>query len=644
MGRENPKQIAHYQLKEILGEGGFGIVYRAWDPRLETDVALKMPKLDGVDDDQAERIVARFLREARAAARLPPHTNLCPVREVGEDQGRHYVVMAYIHGRPLSKAIRPLEVDRALRLVRKIARAMQVAHDHGVVHRDLKPANIMLVDGSQPVIMDFGLALRIDIKESDPTTKGRVIGTPAYMSLEQIEGRSERIGPPSDIYSLGVILYELLTGHFPFDGTLVQMVGKIIKGETKTPSYWNPQVTRDVSDACMKAMARDSKDRFESMNEFALALSDCIKARQSDPDTGGSGLPSLGRARRGETSPASTAAESRLDFSAVEDSKAAARSEYQGETQFSPQLRSAPYDREVAWTLQEEWAAWLGRPMHQTNAVQMDLVLIPPGEFVMGSPESELERSEEEIQHRVRITQPFYLGAYPVTQAEFARVMHANPSQFNEEELGHQTSRFPVEMVSWYDCLDFCNKLSARDGRPPYYSLTLVKLDERGFIKWASVEELGGVGYRLPTEAEWEYACRAGTQTATAFGDTLSSTQANFNGNSPYGQAIRGPYLGRTSSVGCYPSNQFDLHDMHGNVWEWCWDGSDEDYYRVSPVDDPKGPREAVNRVIRGGCWRDRGAGTPGGSGFCRSAARHHCSPVVRLGVLGFRVAVSPRQ
>jgi formylglycine-generating enzyme required for sulfatase activity len=220
--------------------------------------------------------------------------------------------------------------------------------------------------------------------------------------------------------------------------------------------------------------------------------------------------------------------------------------------------------------------------------------------------------------------------------------MNCNPSQFNAEDRGHPTGRFPVEMVSWYDCLDFCNKLSARDGRPPYYSLTLERRDERHFIKWARVEVLGGVGYRLPTEAEWEYACRAGTQSATAFGNALSSTQANFNGLSPYGQAVRGPYLGRTSSVGCYPANSFHLHDMHGNVWEWCWDGFDEDYYRSSPKEDPKGPSDAANRVIRGGCWRDRGAGAPGGSGFCRSAARHHCSPVVRLGVLGFRVAVSP--
>lgn len=635
MGRAMPKQIAHYKLKEVLGEGGFGIVYRAWDSQLETHVAIKMPKVGGLDADQARRVIARFQREARAAARLPPHTNLCPVREVGEDGGQHYVVMAFIHGRPLSHAFRPLPVDHALRLVRKIARAMQVAHDHGVVHRDLKPSNIMLVDGSQPVVMDFGLALRMDVEEPEKTTVGRVLGTPAYMSLEQIEGRANRMGPQSDIYSLGVILYELLTGRVPYEGNLVQMVGKIIKGEAITPSRWNPEISPDVEHACLKAMAREVRDRFPTMNEFALALSDCITARQLAADS--VEVPPLPTDR-----PHFPPTKTRMDFTDSQEAQLTPLGSTSDETIGSPRPNEVPFDRETAWESQERWAKYLGRPVHHTNAIQMDLVLIPPGHFTMGSPETEPERSEEETPHPVQITQPFYLGVYPVTQAEFFRVMNCNPSQFHPDELGHETDRFPVEMVSWYDGLEFCNKLSARDGRPPYYALTLIQLDERGFIKWAQVEVLGGVGYRLPTEAEWEYACRAGTETATAFGDALSSMQANFNGNSPYGTALRGPYLGRTSSVGCYPANQFDLHDMHGNVWEWCWDGSNETYYQQSPQEDPKGPEDADTRVIRGGCWRDRGAGAPGGSGFCRSAARHHCSPVVRLGVLGFRVAVSP--
>lgn len=640
MGRDFPSQIAHYKLKEVLGEGGFGIVYRAWDTQLETNVAIKMPKLHDVDPEHAKRLIARFLREARAAARLPPHTNLCPVREVGEFQGLHYVVLAYIQGKPLSLAIKPLDIEYAMRLIRKIARAMQVAHDNGVVHRDLKPSNIMMVDGYQPVVLDFGLALRMDVEESDRTPAGNTMGTPAYMSPEQIEARSEQIGPPCDVYSLGVIFYELLTAHTPYEGNLFQIISKSTRGDFPLPSQWNNAVTREVEAVCLKAMHRDLSVRYKSMNEFALALTESLSLRERVKE----------KEREKQPAPESVAVPSKrkapLKYHVKGRSEEAVTppAGSDDETLGSPNPAKAPFDREKAWNCQEQWSKYLRRPVHLTNAVQMELVLIPPGEFTMGSPENEPERTDEEVPHAVQITQPFYLGVYPVTQEEFIKVMNCNPSQFNEEDRGHPTGRFPVEMVSWYDCLDFCNKLSARDGRPPYYSLTLERRDERHFIKRAEVEVLGGVGYRLPTEAEWEYACRAGSETATAFGNALSSTQANFNGLSPYGQAVRGPYLGRTSSVGCYPANSFHLHDMHGNVWEWCWDGFDEDYYKNSPKDDPKGPLDAANRVIRGGCWRDRGSGAPGGSGNCRSAARHYCSPVVRLGVLGFRVAVSTQR
>ncbi len=427
MGRDFPDQIAQYQLKEVLGEGGFGIVYRAWDSVLETHVAVKFPKLGDLNEKQSHQLIARFLREARAAARLPPHTNLCPVREVGKYRGQHYVVLAFIQGKTLSAVNRSLEIDEVLRLVRKIARAMQVAHDNDVVHRDLKPANIMLVDDHQPVVMDFGLALRIDVEETDKTEAGNVMGTPAYMSPEQIEGRPNRVGPRSDIYSLGIILYELLTGHKPYEGTLVQIVGKIIKGEAYLPpSQWNPAIPNDVEAVCLKAMAWKMADRFQSMNEFALALTDCLSRASAE-------VPPL--------PPGPDSA-----------------------TQVCPLPNQAPFDRGVAWDSQERWAKYLGGPVQRTNAIQLDLMLIPPGEFWMGSPETELERSEEEFSHRVLISEPFYLGAYPVTQAEYAKVMGCAPSQFNKETLGHETGRFPVEMVSWYDCLDFCNKLQ-RTGR-----------------------------------------------------------------------------------------------------------------------------------------------------------------------------------
>ncbi|HQU45660.1 MAG TPA: SUMF1/EgtB/PvdO family nonheme iron enzyme, partial [Pirellulales bacterium] len=227
-------------------------------------------------------------------------------------------------------------------------------------------------------------------------------------------------------------------------------------------------------------------------------------------------------------------------------------------------------------------------PRDVTNSIGMKLRLIPAGRFWMGSPESEVERGGGERRHQVRITRPFYLGVYEVTQAEYKRVMGDNPSDFSSGGKaavlvsGLDTRRFPVENVSWDDATDFCEKLSDRAG-----------------------ERAAGRRYRLPTEAEWEYACRAGTTTPFHFGGELSGRGANCNGNYPYGTSVKGPYLGRTTTVGSYRdrANAFGLYDMHGNVWEWCADWYDSKYYDDSAADDPQGPAAGSFRVIRGGGW-----------------------------------------
>lgn len=199
------------------------------------------------------------------------------------------------------------------------------------------------------------------------------------------------------------------------------------------------------------------------------------------------------------------------------------------------------------------------------NGLKMKLAYIPAGEFLMGSPETEKDRDEYEHQHRVRITKPFYLGVYPVTQSEYERVMGKNPSWFSGSGLGKDkvagmdTSRFPVEEVSWDDGMDFCRKLTE---------------SERGAGRLGGEEK-----YTLPTEAQWEYACRAGTTTAYNVGDTISTKDANFGvvSNEPGA-------LGRTTAVGIYKPNAWGLYDMHGNVWQWCADWYDEKYYENSPT------------------------------------------------------------
>jgi len=217
----------------------------------------------------------------------------------------------------------------------------------------------------------------------------------------------------------------------------------------------------------------------------------------------------------------------------------------------------------------------------------------------------------------VEITKPFYLGVYEVTQRQYRAIMGKNPSHFcaggpfasNVKDL--DTDDFPVETVSWAEAVEFCKKLSALTG-----------------------ERAAGRVYRLPREAEWEYACRGGASSsaAVAFGNSLSSTQANFDGNIPYGGAEKGRRLKRTCRVGSYKPNAFGLYDMHGNVCEWCADWYDEGYYKTGPPRDPAGPVTGSVRVFRGGSWDDYGW-------FCRSASRRH-SPGERFNHVGFRVAL----
>lgn len=220
-----------------------------------------------------------------------------------------------------------------------------------------------------------------------------------------------------------------------------------------------------------------------------------------------------------------------------------------------------------------------------TNSIGMRFALIPAGVFEMGQSDGD---DHEKPVHRVRISQPFYLGVHEVTQSQYERVMGTNPSWFSkwrggkDKVSGLDTSNSPVESVSWDDAQDFCKKLSALTG-----------------------EQTNRRQYRLPTEAEWEYACRAGTKTKFHFGDVSNGDKANVNGNYPEGTTTKGPYLERTTSVGQYAPNAFGLYDMLGNVWEWCEDGFDEKTYskRSGLTTDPLVKSASEYRVLRGGMW-----------------------------------------
>lgn len=252
------------------------------------------------------------------------------------------------------------------------------------------------------------------------------------------------------------------------------------------------------------------------------------------------------------------------------------------------------------------------------NELKLELVWCGPGTFTMGSPSEETVYRQNERQVEVTLTHGFWIGKYEVTQAEWQRLMESNPSEFaltgasTYRVRGVDTSRLPVECILAEEAYDFCRKLTEREqseGRLPK--------------DWT---------YTMPTEAQWEYACRAGATTATVVGDKISSLDANFRGFVPYNGGARGPFLMRTATVGSYPANAWGIHDMHGNVWEFC-----AGWY----IDESRGGRDPTPttsgeyRIGKGGSWFHDGR-------MCRSAFRYWIEPEMRQGTVGFRVVATP--
>lgn len=265
-----------------------------------------------------------------------------------------------------------------------------------------------------------------------------------------------------------------------------------------------------------------------------------------------------------------------------------------------PPLAVAPFDGPAAELHQQTWAKHLKVDVEIKNSLGMKLRLIPAGEFQMGSSESEEERISDEQQHTVRITKAFYLGKYEVTQGEWKAVMGSEP--WKGQQFGKEGADFPATSVSWEAAADFCQKLSKKEGKE----------------------------YRLPTEAEWEYACRGGKATRFHFGDD----ETVFGGYAWYDKNALDINEQYAHPVGQKKKNPFGLYDMHGNVWEWSSDWYAEKYYASSPTNDPQGSETGSIRVHRGGSWGSWPV-------YCRSALRNGDSPSAKFGSLGFRLACS---
>src|SRR5437868_5816746 len=245
-----PTQVGRYRILERRGAGGMGTVYKAHDPDLDRIVALKLPRFDGPARDLTVRR-QRFQREARAAAKVW-HPHVCPIFDVGEHDSQPYVVMAYLEGRSLAEWLakegRFEDLGHAVLLVRQVLDALDAIHQRGIVHRDLKPGNVMLDAAGRAIVTDFGLA-RPEQDAEHLTSDGLIVGTPAYMAPEQAAGQAERIGPWTDLYSLDVVLYRMLTGRLPFEGTPLAVLTKITQEAPPPPSRWRADL-----DAALEAI------------------------------------------------------------------------------------------------------------------------------------------------------------------------------------------------------------------------------------------------------------------------------------------------------------------------------------------------------------------------------------------------------
>ena len=571
-----------YRGVSLLGRGSFGRTFLAIDEfkPSKPKCVIKQFLPDLKNKKAIDKATELFEREARRLDELGQHDQIPELLAFFDQEQRKYLVQEYIDGSDLLKILSTEGVfnqQQIEKLLDDLLAVLKFVHENNVIHRDIKPENIIKrkSDGKL-VLVDFGAA-----KEAlkDSSHLGTIIGTASYIAPEQAAGRAKFA---SDLYSLGATCLHLLTSVEPID------LYDTDEGEWNWRSHLHDNdIDYELSRIIDRLVESASNRRFQSVVEVTKALAGettHVPALKPSP------RPKTKASRRKLKFSRQTTAPNfeLLDFhySKISDDSCVILGQKMG-LSISRYSGQAKY---VAFQL--------------NNEIVLDLINIPQGKFWMGSPELEQEREiPESPRHSVKI-KSFLLGKYPITQAQWWAVMNHNPSRFADFDVIQ--SKKPVERVSWFDCALFCEKLSQLVGRE----------------------------FRLPSEAEWEYACRGNTQTPFHYGSTISTNLANYNGENVYKDGVRGENRKETTDVDRFSANPFGLYDLHGNVAEWCLDSWHNSYLNA-PVDGTAWMGNNPNqRVLRGGSWL-----LP--PGLCRSAQRLRATPHSKSDAFGFRIAMS---
>jgi eukaryotic-like serine/threonine-protein kinase len=595
-------------------------------------VALKVLLRKLLDDPE---FLLRFQNEAASTGRIR-HPNVVTIYESGQgDDGTPYIAMEYLEGETLRHALKTrgaLPVPECGEILQQVAHGLNAAHKLGIIHRDLKPDNIFLTRGDEAElivkVVDFGIA---KLRESTThTLTGTVLGTPAYMSFEQASGmRSDDLDARSDIYSLGVVVYEMLTGRVPFQSdTPVGYLRKHLQDVPPTFSTVKPDLPAlpAVERVVMRALTKDREQRYASAlvfsSEFSRAASTPAQSEELRPtERVVGGFPGTTQAEPERLKRDAVEAERREKERAEAErlariqeeskrrgaekprvvTKQGSRAKYVGLVlvglaivigatwfRWLPQIKlERQHGAERRATIERSGAAAAGARLNPKD--DLKYVWIPPGTFMMGCSPGDTCRDDENPSHQVTITKGFWLGQTEVTAGAYKRFagssgrqMPAGPN-FNDgwSNSGWADENQPIMNVTWDDAQAYCD--------------------------WG--------GGRLPTEAEWEYAARGG------------STEARYGPLDEvawYGDNCGG----QTHDVAQKRANGFGLYDMLGNVWEWANDRYGEQYYQNSPEQDPPGPGNGQLRVLRGGSWG-------GSSEFVRVSCRLRFNPADKAIVYG---------